>query len=88
MNYTGEHIDYCGYSVLPMAIEHDIVIAASLNNNLELHLSNLEESFNDYKTRTNDVQINKDKPKWFDYFLSGHKGILDKFNLDCSKGIS
>jgi N-acetylgalactosamine kinase len=41
----GEHIDYCGYSVLPMAIEHDIVMAVSLNDDGELRLSNCEPTF-------------------------------------------
>jgi len=30
VNIIGEHIDYCGYSVLPAAIENDFVMAVSL----------------------------------------------------------
>ena len=37
---SGEHIDYCGYGVLPMAITPDIVIAASTDESDNLTLAN------------------------------------------------
>ena len=43
--FAGEHIDYCGYGVLPMAVEQDIVIAAGTNDEKMLNLSNTYNSF-------------------------------------------
>jgi N-acetylgalactosamine kinase len=40
--FVGEHIDYCGYSVLPMAIEQDVVIATAVTETQEVLLSNIK----------------------------------------------
>ena len=42
---TGEHIDYCGYAVLPMAIEQDIVFAVSCNAEGNIVLANTNPAF-------------------------------------------
>jgi len=42
---TGEHIDYCGYGVLPMAVEQDIVIAVGPNDKKMLNLANTYSNF-------------------------------------------
>lgn len=62
-----------------MAIEHDIVIAVSLNQDGLIRLINVDESFNEYETKVADFIIDKVKPKWHDYFLAGVMGIVDKF---------
>lgn len=40
--FLGEHIDYCGYSVLPMAIEQDVVIAVATTESEDILLSNVK----------------------------------------------
>ncbi len=72
-----------------MAIEHDIVIAASPSQSAEIHLANFDSDFGEYRVSTSNVKIDKMKPQWYDYFLSGYQGILDKFNLEkgCGKGV-
>lgn len=42
---AGEHIDYCGYSVLPMAIEQSILAAVSVNNSGTIQLSNTNPQY-------------------------------------------
>ena len=51
---SGEHIDYCGYGVLPMAIEQDMVIAAAPNHDNRIVLSNMDPKFQ-YDNLFNDV---------------------------------
>ena len=36
VNLIGEHIDYCGYGVHPMAIEQDILVAVAYNNGMDV----------------------------------------------------
>lgn len=44
MNIIGEHVDYCGYPVLPMAISQSIVLAVGTNeNDFRIELRNLQQ---------------------------------------------
>ena len=46
MNLIGEHIDYCGYSVLPMAIEQNVKILAAPSGSSSIIIkSDVQERF-------------------------------------------
>lgn len=47
--FLGEHIDYCGYSVLPMAIEQDVVIAVATTESEDILLSNVKSDVYRYR---------------------------------------
>nr|XP_003227674.1 PREDICTED: N-acetylgalactosamine kinase [Anolis carolinensis] len=88
VNLIGEHIDYCGYAVLPMAIDQDILIAAEPLNTPVIHLANANDLYADFSTNVDNIQINQTKPLWHNYFLCGFKGIEDHFNLDSPSGMN
>ncbi|MBN3275764.1 GALK2 kinase, partial [Polyodon spathula] len=92
----GEHIDYCGYAVLPMAIEQDILTTVSLNKtqviyikpSVNAHTSMSVLFYRDFTGRISDVHIDKSKPLWHYYFLCELKGIQEHFSLACPPGIN
>ncbi|XP_069137035.1 N-acetylgalactosamine kinase-like [Argopecten irradians] len=89
VNIIGEHIDYCGYSVLPMAIEQDIVIAVSHSSSSDkIILSNMNSSYQDFECSIQDFTISKSDPKWFNYFLCGVRGILDYAKPNALRGMT
>ncbi|XP_006628705.1 N-acetylgalactosamine kinase [Lepisosteus oculatus] len=87
VNLIGEHIDYCGYAVLPMAIEQDILAAVSLSKTQTAQLANSNPLYTDFKVSFEDVQIDKSQPLWYYYFLCGLKGIQEHFSLSSPAGI-
>ncbi|KAF7663752.1 hypothetical protein LDENG_00202020 [Lucifuga dentata] len=89
VNLIGEHIDYCGYSVLPMAIEQNILAAVSVNDSEMIQLANTNPQYKDFTVPcSNDIAIDRDNPKWYYYFLCGVKGIQEKFGISSLAGMS
>lgn len=81
VNLIGEHIDYCGFSVCPMAIEQDILVAVGSNSDRELHLTNMENQYEDYTCEISnfkiDVSAGAGGPCWYKYFLCGVQGVSE-----------
>ncbi|KAL0488342.1 N-acetylgalactosamine kinase [Acrasis kona] len=87
VNLIGEHIDYSGYGVLPMALEKDVIIASVLLPRMVNLCSNTLPK--EYTTKVVSVTINNNPssafdnlnidPKahhWTNYVLCGVKGVL------------
>ncbi|KAE9609997.1 hypothetical protein Lal_00006175 [Lupinus albus] len=83
VNLIGEHIDYEGYSVLPMAIRQDTIIAIRKNETEKvLRIANVNEK---YCTCTYPADPNQEldlkNHKWGHYFICGYKGFYDYAKL-------
>ncbi|XP_008830016.1 N-acetylgalactosamine kinase isoform X4 [Nannospalax galili] len=88
VNIIGEHIDYCGYSVLPMAVEQDMLIAVEPVKTHTLQLANTNPLYPDFSTSANHICIDKTKPLWHHYFLCGFKGIQEHFGISKLTGMN
>ncbi|KAG5888135.1 hypothetical protein JTB14_020579 [Gonioctena quinquepunctata] len=86
VNLIGEHVDYCGYSVCPMALEQDIFLAVSAETDGMLHLHNLDTKFQDFQCdlRNFEIKLGEGAPQWHQYFICGVKGIFEVLPKDSS----
>lgn len=77
VNIIGEHIDYCGYSVLPAAIEQDFIMAYCHTDDDKIVIANYDKDTYDEETITTDpFQKFKETGHYLNYFLCGYKAIL------------
>ncbi|KAM8804534.1 N-acetylgalactosamine kinase isoform 1-T2 [Eudromia elegans] len=71
-----------------MAIEQDILIAVEPVKTQVVHLANTNPSYHDFSTSAKNIEINKTKPLWHNYFLCGLKGIQEHFGLNNPTGMN
>ncbi|CAN0863250.1 GAL1 [Linum grandiflorum] len=82
VNLIGEHIDYEGYSVLPMAIRQDTIVAIRKRSPWDaeklLRIANVNDK---YTTCTYPADPNQEidlkHHKWGHYFICGYKGYYE-----------
>ncbi|KAK9722909.1 galactokinase [Basidiobolus ranarum] len=86
VNIIGEHIDYAGFPVFPMAVDRDCLIAVSTtSSDTKVHVANVDGK--KYPAREFDydteciVHIDASIHEWTNYFKSGYKGMLEKLQL-------
>ncbi|VVC32159.1 Hypothetical protein CINCED_3A020885 [Cinara cedri] len=81
VNLIGDHIDYSGYSALPMAIEQSIVVAIGRSEgNPTVWLTNLNsERYKNVNVKIADITADTFARKkcWANYFLCGVKGARE-----------
>lgn len=87
VNLIGEHIDYEGYSVLPMAIRQDTIVAIRKRDpeesNETLQIANvLSEKYGPCTYPADPNQdIDLKNHKWAHYFICGYKGLYEYLKL-------
>ena len=90
VNLIGEHVDYCGYAVLPMAIEQSILVAVAQRDSTKVVLQNtVADKYPKFECDLEggvDIDLS-DGPKWHNYFLCGVKGVLQDTAVTSSKGM-
>ncbi|GLT67187.1 hypothetical protein SLA2020_395130 [Shorea laevis] len=89
VNLIGEHIDYEGYSVLPMAIRQDTIVAIRKHGAEEeklLRIANVNDKYTmcTYPADPNQ-EIDLKNHKWGHYFVCGYKGYYEHAKL---KGVN
>lgn len=90
VNIIGEHVDYCGYPVLPMAIEQTILLAVAPSEDNLIHIKNIDPKYKSFKCNINTFTIDlpgSTGPEWYKYFLCGVKGILEFSKPSHPKGM-
>ncbi|XP_059433903.1 galactokinase [Corylus avellana] len=82
VNLIGEHIDYEGYSVLPMAIRQDTIVAIRRQDKGEaekvLRIANVNDKYTMCTYPADPEQeVNLKDHKWGHYFICGYKGYYE-----------
>lgn len=87
VNLIGEHIDYCGYAVLPMAIEQCIIMAVAEDTAPLITVVNTDKIYAKYHSSVQELAIDKSTPVWHNYVKAGILGVRDYSKLDSPKGM-
>ncbi|KAK4755533.1 hypothetical protein SAY87_009290 [Trapa incisa] len=86
VNLIGEHIDYEGYSVLPMAIRQDTIVAIRKQrvgeDQKSLRIANVSDKYPMCTYSADpDQEVDLKNHKWGHYFICGYKGFYECVKL-------
>ncbi|KAB7500869.1 N-acetylgalactosamine kinase [Armadillidium nasatum] len=89
VNIIGEHIDYCGYAVFPMAIEQDVIIGVKERDDQKLCIENIDSNYENFECDIDQFVLSELKTTWYKYILCGMQGVLEDGKLTRNvKGLS
>ena len=84
VNLIGEHIDYSLYSVIPMAITADVLLAVSTNvsqapHAFKVRISNINPKYpsREFELHPDAIEIDGKNHEWTNYFKSGLRCALE-----------
>ena len=79
VNLIGEHIDYEGYGVLPMAIANDTVVAVRRTSDDKLAVANVNAAEYPAASFSTDPSqaVDTANHSWANYFLAAYKGVFE-----------
>ena len=82
VNLIGEHIDYEGYSVLPMAIGLDTIVGIRVNpEHGSIKVSNTNPAYSSKEFGSDPAQdVDTQSLHWTNYVMCGYKGVFDFIN--------
>lgn len=89
VNLIGEHIDYAGYGVLPMALEQDTIIAFITTDEQVVKINHVMPTLFPPQDLPVDPfqKLKEDDKSYVNYFLAGYKAGLIESGLTEFKGI-
>ncbi|KAK6729310.1 hypothetical protein RB195_006391 [Necator americanus] len=82
VNLIGEHIDYHGYGVFPIATEEGTETLAAPNGKGIIRIANVNEQYPEHTVSLPFEWSGASPPKWYDYVLCGWKGVMERLNCD------
>ncbi|KAF9085232.1 galactokinase [Mortierella sp. AD031] len=93
VNLIGEHIDYAGFGVLPMAIEDDCLIAVAIDHvEPTVRIANTNNKYPPLKfipkpAAQGYVDIDPQAHVWTNYFSAGYRGLLEELQVEKPRGM-
>jgi len=90
VNLIGEHTDYNGYPVLPVAIDRSIVLAFQPLAHGQFVLGNLNPAFESRSFSLEEITVPYEQGDWGNYVKAAVRGLVESNHIDAagSRGFS